>query len=246
MDPAPRENALPSASDKAKATQQVDALGHIAGQIAHEINNRLTVVLGNLSLVAYTINGDGDGELKASIDDTLDAAQQIRDKIRRLQEMTAGFAPKKTIHNVGDLLQTALAEWPGNRDACTLALPDAPLPMLEADAGQIARALHNLLDNAAEARADAAVTVAVETAKFPEDAPSSGPAVAIRVTDNAGGIPPDAAGQIFAPYFTTKKHALGVGLTVALAIARRHRGQLTFTPVPDGSCFSLLLPAYRN
>ncbi|WP_457350787.1 sensor histidine kinase [Roseateles sp. P5_D6] len=133
---------------------------------------------------------------------------------------------------LGDLARLFAGRWPGI--ALTVEAPDDLRWPLDRD--QISQALWALLQNAAEAvpdRNDGQVTLAARIADG---------GLAIEVSDNGPGIPPEAAARVFRPFHTTKPEGTGIGLSLARQIAQAHGGTLTLGTGAAVTSFRLLLP----
>ena len=115
----------------------------------------------------------------------------------------------------------------------------APIPHVRADRIAIEQALNNLIRNAidsASERKDSLASVVVRLSQ-------SGDRVALDVDDNGAGVAPEVAGTLFETFETTKPDGMGLGLPLALQIARRHSGSLTWRALePQGARFSIDLP----
>src|SRR5262249_16916514 len=109
-----------------------------------------------------------------------------------------------------------------------------PVPHLVVDDGQIVQALVILLDNALDATHDAQRVRVTVT-------PLSNGA-RVDVADAGPGIPAELTSRIFAPFFTTKPNATGLGLRIARTLVHETRGRLTFESEPGRTIFSMELP----
>jgi signal transduction histidine kinase len=118
---------------------------------------------------------------------------------------------------------------------------DQGSPDVLAAAGQLAQAIANLLDNAAEAiPADGGKDIVVRIGRTPSDG------AWVEVEDPGSGIPADVLGRVFDPFFTTRPvgQGVGLGLSVAHAIVTAHGGTISATSTPGkGSTFRIELPA---
>ena len=219
------------------------ALGHIAGHVAHEINNSLTVVLGNLSLISYPLEDHPDDELSSSLTDTIKASQAIRDQVSKLQALTSGFAPARRPFDLAAWLPSCVTGWAIDARSGSCVCADAGL-MVSADAGHLAVAVRCLLDNAWEANGGSPVRVEAQPSSLPDDCASEGGpsgAVEIIVIDGGEMISEDIQADMFEPCFTTREGSQGMGLAVCRTIASRHHGRVIYDS--DALCFRLVVPA---
>ena len=232
--------------------QKMDAIGKLTGGMAHDFNNVLGVVIGNLELLGRII-GDNDvaHELLAEV---LDGAHRGAELTRRL----LAFARRQPLHpqqtevnalveGIGRLLGRIL----GDNIELRLHL-DAALQAVLVDPTQLEAALTNLATNARDAmphggRLDIATRMAQveadETVRHPEVRP--GTYVVIEVSDTGTGIPKELLGQIFEPFFTTKEpgRGSGLGLSMVFGFIKQSGGHVTVdTAESRGTTFRLYLP----
>lgn len=217
---------------------RLESLGVLAGRIAHDFNNLITVILGNLSLMKLDARGPSSSD--RSITDIERAALRGRDLARQLLTFASGGEPIR--ESVEAAAIVAAAGQQALRSGAVRLEQTAPpdLWRVNGDREQLVQAIHNLLQNAAEAMprgGTVRVTLANESA-------SGGPQVRITVQDEGGGIPPELLAKVFDPYFTTRKGALGLGLSTVYSIVKRHGGRVEVDSRPGGGAtFRLWLPA---
>ncbi len=225
---------------------KLDSIARLASGIAHDFNNLLMVILGNLSLLRTEI--DSRHPLTPKLDQMEKVAARGRHLTQQLLIFSKGGAPVKRVMPLTDLLRDA-ADFSlhGSPVRCQTRLPD-DLAHVEIDAGQMNQVFHNLLRNAAEAMPDGG-TVEVLAENCPPGTPPGlplpdRPHVHISIRDHGPGIPTEAIGKIFDPYFTTKQGHSGLGLPVVYSVVSQHQGQVELHPAPDGGTIAhLFLPA---
>jgi PAS domain S-box-containing protein len=226
--------------------RKLESLGVLAGGIAHDFNNLLTGVLGNLSLAQEQV-GPGH-ELRELLDESEQAAQRARALTQQLLTFSKGGAPVKRILSVRVIVQ----------DAATFALrgsavrgdlsADEGLWSVEADAGQLAQVVQNLVLNGVQAMPRGG-TISVGCDNVELGAVSGVPLpagryVRVSVRDEGLGIPPEHLQRIFDPYFTTKRTGSGLGLATVYAIVKKHGGHVSVSSrVGGGTTFDVWLPA---
>jgi len=223
---------------------RMECIGVLAGGVAHDLNNILSVVVGNIGLLKMDLE-DEDGDLEAA-NDAMDGAMQARDVANRLLTFTKGGSTLRTpVETAVWLNRTAQAIMSGMPTSLVLDLP-AYLPVIKIDETRVVQALTNLLFNAQQAseknshvRLSAALTTASETTLSLKQ----GNYIAIAVEDKGSGIHASIRDRVFEPFFTTKKEGRGLGLSSAYKIAIDHEGQLDFvTEINQGTTFTLYLP----
>lgn len=226
-------------------TQKLESLGLLAGGLAHDFNNVLTGVLGNLSFARMLV-GDSHNAAQCLME-CEKAATRASELTRQLLTFSRGGAPMRKVVDTRRLLDEAVSF--SLRGSNVRAVLDVAqdLAYLNADDGQISQVLANLLINAKQAMPTGG-TVAIRAANVQvrEGAVAglaSGLYVRIEVEDTGVGIPTAALSKVFDPYFTTKPGGTGLGLSSVYSIVRRHAGSVNVTSQPDvGTTFTLHLP----
>ena len=233
-------------------SQKMDALGQLTGGMAHDFNNMLGVIVGNLDLVKPLLGANAlAGELCA---EARDGAVRCADLIRRLLAFARrqSLRPEQTdvnalVSDVSHMLGRTL----GEHIALALDL-DATLWPVKVDPAQLEAALVNLATNARDAMPKGGqLTIitrnttldAVYTARHPDV--SAGDYALIEVSDTGTGIPPEIITRIFEPFFTTKAPGKGTGLGLAMAFGfvKQSGGNLSVYSEPGlGTTFRLYLP----
>jgi signal transduction histidine kinase len=229
------ETSSPAAATHDARSETADAFGRFAARLAHDYNNLLGVVLGNLRMLAE--RGTADAERTARrIDLALQAAQRatdLGDSIARLAG-GAGWEPQRL--NADAFVQSWIAARAGG--AIELAFtPGAPHAVVSADPVFLSGVLENLVANAiAAGPADGAVRIATATR---DDK------LVIAVADRGCGMTAEVAARAFEPFYTTRigdKQA-GMGLPVALAIVRQAGGAISLSSAPgEGTTVEIVLP----
>ncbi|MDR3532788.1 MAG: response regulator [Rhodopila sp.] len=233
-------------------SQKMDALGQLTGGMAHDFNNMLGVIIGNLDLVKPLLRANAvAADLVA---EARDGAVRCADLIRRLLAFARrqSLRPEQTDVNVlvSDVSRM-LGRTLGEHIALTLEL-DAPLWPVKVDVSQLEAALVNLATNARDAMPKGGqISLATRnttldafyTARHPDA--SAGDYVLIEVCDTGAGIPPEIITRIFDPFFTTKApgKGTGLGLSMAFGFVKQSGGHLSVYSEPGlGTTFRLYLP----
>jgi len=242
-------------SDKKKMEQELlmarklEAIGILAGGIAHDYNNALTAIIGNLSLARMEID-QKNIELIDTINDAEKAALKVKELTHQLSTFSKGGKPVKKntdlkllISNICDpLLKRASSK-------CVLNI-SSDLWMVEVDEFQIGHVLEYIITNALEAMDYggmlniAAMNIQVENEEMHNGISlQEGKYVQIIIEDSGRGIDQDDISRIFDPYFTTKDMGSGMGLAISYAIVKRHKGYIDINSIKDkGTTVSLYLP----
>ena len=214
-------------------------LGELAAGLAHEIRNPLAGIAGVLDIVSRDL--PATSVAREVIDDAKQEAVQIN---RILTELLDTARPKAPQFRVTDIVGTAQhAVLFARQQAVTKRIniefeaKDA-LPPVEHDPNQINQVLLNLLLNAIQSK-DKPGTIRVSLE--PED-----DAVAIVIADEGKGIAPEHLPNLFRPFFTTKGHGTGLGLSLARRMVESHGGTITVESKPgEGARFTVLLPVRK-
>jgi signal transduction histidine kinase/CheY-like chemotaxis protein len=233
-------------------SQKMDALGQLTGGMAHDFNNMLGIIIGNLDLLKPLLGAEAlASELCA---EARDGAVRCAELIRRL----LAFARRQPLHpdqiDVNTLVTDVsrlLGRTLGGHIALTLDL-DAALWPVKVDASQLEAALINLATNARDAMPKGGqLTIATRNTTFDALYIAQHPDVAagdyaqIEVSDTGTGIAPEIIDRIFDPFFTTKVcgQGTGLGLSMAFGFAKQSGGHLTvYSELSLGTTFRLYLP----
>jgi PAS domain S-box-containing protein len=228
-------------------TSKLESLGTLAGGIAHDLNNILTVISGNIGLAQIEAPSDC-GNLLAFLSKAGQAAQHAAHLSSQLLTFSKGGAPLKKVVSISQLLEQA-AEFSLYGSNLRAEIDLAPsLWKSEVDAGQIEQVVNALMLNAREAMPHGG-TVRIQARNVDVQEGSSlllsaGRYVKIAITDRGCGIPEDFRTRIFDPYFTTKAAASGLGLAISYSIIKKHGGMLQLEKTtPEGATFTFYLPA---
>lgn len=213
-------------------------LDTLAGGVAHELNNKLTPVLGYAELLAQ----DATAAQKNYVGHIRKGVQESANIIRQLLRLAKPEGGRPEIVDLGEVIREAalMLRFQVSEAGAELHLETGTAPLLvECDAAQLKQVLMNLALNALHAMEGVdqpALTIATGC-----DATG----VFFSVRDNGTGIPHDLIGRIFDPFFTTKgpDKGTGLGLSICHSIIRQHNGEIKVRSQPGkGSCFTVRLP----
>ena len=228
-------------------TSKLESLGTLAGGIAHDLNNILTVISGNIGLAQIEAPADC-GSLLSFLSKAGQAAQHAAHLSSQLLTFSKGGAPLKKIASISELLEHSaeFALYGSNLRADVDLAPN--LWKAEVDAGQIEQVVNALMLNAREAMPKGGtVRICARNVELKDRAAAILPAgryLKISISDRGTGIPDDLVTKIFDPYFTTKPSASGLGLAISYSIVKKHGGLLHLESTsPEGSTFSFYLRA---
>ncbi|QEM69552.1 HAMP domain-containing protein [Geobacter sp. FeAm09] len=228
---------LEAQADLAKAEKLAD-LGIIAAGVAHEINNPLAVIRGNIEFLEMCLPPDHANREEVGI---------ISEQVERIAKIVGNllvFARQKTLHQeqvaIHDLLDGILGQI-GHQvpmDAVTVVREYTPdLATIRGDGDQLRQVFTNLILNAVQAMGNKGVL----TLKTTGLSPLGGCEVAI--SDTGPGIRPEHLKKIFTPFFTTKDAGSGLGLSISYGIIKDHGGDIKVSSVEgEGTTFRVTIP----
>jgi signal transduction histidine kinase len=234
---------LQKAQDTLVQTEKLRALGQMAGGIAHDLNNKLMVILGQAEILRLTIPHPALEQelapLEAAATASAAVVRQILDFAR--QQPIGAPTPLALASVVQEALALTQAQW---KDAAerqgafiTIHTALADLPPVLGQAAELREALVQLIGNAVEAMpTGGTLTIAGRPVSS---------WVELTVTDTGVGIPAEIQPDLFDPFFTTKGvQRTGLGLAVVYGTVQRHGGTITVASTPrQGTTFTLRLPA---
>ncbi|CAL79519.1 Hypothetical protein; putative two-component sensor histidine kinase [Bradyrhizobium sp. ORS 278] len=240
--------------DELRQAQKMDAIGQLAGGIAHDSNNMLAATLGNLDLLLDTLP-PGEAASRGMAERAIEAAERVADLNRRL----LAFARKQTLQpQITDVNQlvggmtTILQRTLGETIAIEL-VQDPDLWHCLIDPTQLQNALLNLALNARDAMPGGGrltITTANAVLAQPlddgDERIDAGDYVTIAVSDKGAGMTPDIVRRAFEPFFTTKEFGKGsgLGLSMVYGFARQSGGTVVIASrVAEGTRVTLYLPS---
>ena len=236
-------------------SQRLDAVGRLAGGIAHDINNMLMVISGYSQMLTESM--DGEETLRADLDQIVKAADRGADLTRQL----LAFSRRQVINpRVLDLnaivrdTQRMLQRVIGEHIQLITEL-DPSVPNIHMDAAQLEQVLVNLAVNARDAMAGGGrltirtVCFQVDDAYFRKHlSPTPGHYARLTVSDTGTGIDPALIPHLFEPFYTTKERGkgTGLGLSTSYGIVKQSGGEIVYAPAAGGGAtFHIFLPEAR-
>ena len=233
----------------AQRSQRLEAIGTLAGGVAHDLNNAIAPIMMGLQLLKL------EYPKESKIVDLFEiSARRGADMVRQLLAFAKGAEGERVsvpLHRlVRELENLMKGSFPKNLRLAIRCDPN--LPTVLGDATQLHQVLLNLCVNARDAmphggtlklEAERVEVDAAYASSIPDATPGS--YLALRVSDSGTGIPPEILDRIFDPFFTTKgpEKGTGLGLSTCMGIVKGHGGFLHVYSQPgQGSTFTAFLP----
>jgi signal transduction histidine kinase len=234
-------------------SRKMEALGQLAGGVAHDFNNILAGILGFADVIRRSTTDLAAAGFSGEI---VQAANRARDLIRQIlmfsRRQPAERRPVRLAEVAREALQLIRQTTPSTVQVTSRLAADTPYIM--GDSTQLHQAVMNLCTNAIQAMGDAggSLTASVEmvdvTAEFAARYPPlrEGSWVRLRVADTGPGMPQAVLDRLFEPFFTTKAPGVGtgLGLSVVHGVVQNHEGVIVVESLPGhGTTFEIYLPA---
>ena len=233
--------------------QQLEAIGRLAGGVAHDFNNALGIILGHIQLLSE--RPECSDQIRTGLAQIRRAADQAASLTRQLLAFSRKQMLQPKVLDLNDIVvevQKMLARVIGE-DIELITQLHPSLAGVKADPGQIEQVLMNLAVNARDAMPEGGKLI-METANVDADDayirqnPGAllGHCVLLRVRDTGHGMDPKTLGHIFEPFFTTKEvgRGTGLGLATVYGIVKQTGGNISVSSQPGkGTLFEIYLPA---
>lgn len=239
-----------------RQAQKMEAVGRLAGGVAHDFNNMLSVILGNAEMVLDQIGPDQPFfedliEIKNAADRSADLTRQLLAFARKQTISPKVLDLNKMVVGMSKMLQRLIGEdidlaWMTYTEIC-------PVKM---DPGQVDQILANLCVNARDAISGVGkVTIETANTSFDDEYCANhsgfepGQYVMLAVSDNGCGMDSETLANVFEPFFTTKElgKGTGLGLSTVYGAVRQNNGFVSVYSEPGlGTTFKIYLPRYHD
>ncbi len=213
--------------------EKLAALGGLTAGLAHEINNPTAVILGNLDVLADKL-GNIDAPVKEELDIAIEQVYRIKDIVDSLLQYArpdeyAGYIAQADLN---ELIQDSLKliRHLEKEKIFKVELDLQATEQVEINAQEFQQVIVNLMVNAIHSLPDSGDgLILIKTRNWDDKG------VVVCVRDNGGGIPEEALGQVFSPFYSTKQpgEGTGLGLSVSYSMIRRFGGNITVEPGPE-------------
>jgi len=241
------------AEDELQKIRNLESIAALSGGIAHDYNNLLTVIIGNISLIQSYI--EPDDMICGLLDEALEASMTAKTLTQKLITFARGGAPIMETASIAPVIKSATEfTLSGSNIKCEFSIP-ADLWPVHIDKTQIGHVIHNLVMNAREAMPGGGIIkIVAENLNITDKSPElrigleKGNYVKISILDQGIGISNDILDKIFDPYFSTKdmgkQKGMGLGLSICHSIIKQHNGNIVAEPnAGTGTGLHFYLPA---
>lgn len=226
---------------------KLESIGVLAGGIAHDYNNILSAIIGNIQLTLMDSNLTD--RTQRFIKQALDASLRAKNLTIQLLTFSKGGRPVKKTASLVPLIRDFVdSTCRASNIACHCSFPDDLWPV-EIDRSQMGQVVQKLIQNACNAMPNGGTievscqNVRSSPTKHPDIAPASN-RVEMSIKDTGVGIAENLLDKIFDPYFSTNQPGRGLGLAICHSIVTQHNGQISVKSTPGkGSTFTVHLPA---
>ncbi len=244
--------------EKLRLAEKLESLGSLAGGVAHDYNNMLTGVLGNVSLALQEVPHDSD--LRQRLRQIEASAERAAELTDQLLAYAGEEQQKSLLIQLNDLIRDQRPAFDRSvQDKAKLEIHlKKGLPAMEGDPSQIKQAISNLLANASDSLDGGEGLIMLRTSVVNakksyfegaslEPEQGEGRYVFFEVSDTGKGMDEDTRARMFEPFFSTKSSGRGMGLAAVLGIVRAHEGAIkVFSQPGRGSTVEVLFPARED
>lgn len=237
-------------------SQKEQAVGRLAGGIAHKFNNILTIIVGNCDLLLMELEEGGDSAERT--DEIKKAAEKGVNMTRQLLACCGKQVPQPAVLDLNSIVlgMESMLEPLIDGQLRFETVFDPDLANVLADPSQIKYVLTNLIVNALDAMPNGGrLTIRTRNISVEKELTegqineNAGDCVEISISDTGHGIPQDLHNSLFEPFFTTKEKDEGTGLSLATChgIVKQTGGHISFaTEVGIGTTFKVILPRAQD
>jgi two-component system CheB/CheR fusion protein len=243
---------LAQSQEALQQARQLEAIGRLAGGVAHDFNNLMTGIMGMAEDLQK--QSEGNGSRNENLNEIIQAAQKACALTKQLLAFGRRQVFDQRVLNLNQVISEMKPLWPrliGENIEFKFTL-DPQLANVRADQTQLEQVILNLVMNARDALPRGG-RVIIETANIDLAADNLPPNVDLKpgtyvrltLSDNGSGMDPETLGRVFEPFFTTKEKGKGTGLGLATSygIIKQHGGEVSVESYPGkGTIFQIYLP----
>jgi C4-dicarboxylate-specific signal transduction histidine kinase len=228
---------------------RVTALGELSGAIAHEVNQPLTAILSNAQAALYLLKPESPNftEIRGALEDIVHEDNRASEVIQRLRGLLKKGESKFDLIDLNELVESTIVllrhQLIERRVTTETDLAEC-VPTVLGDPVQLQQVLLNLIINAMDAMTS--TPEAQRRIRVCTQATENG-TIEVFLMDNGPGIKTADRKRVFLPFYTTKDHGLGLGLSICSTIIERHGGTINLRNVDTGGAVAeISLPSVRD
>lgn len=247
------------AKEQLHRSKKMEAIGLMAGGVAHDLNNILSGIIGYPELLLQTL--PKDSELRTPLEAIHESGQRAATVVADLLTVARGAASSREVHDLNTLIESHIDSleyehvrtlYPGINYQCQL---NALRPVISCSSVHVKKCLMNLVINAAEAIVKTGTITISTHNKSVDDAMArtlkikTGEYIVLSVRDTGSGISNTDLMHIFEPFYTKKtmgRSGTGLGLAVVWNTMEDHKGKVLVESSDEGTCFHLYFPVSKN
>jgi GAF domain-containing protein/CheY-like chemotaxis protein len=237
---------LKQAQDQIIQTEKLRAMGEMASGVAHDFNNVLAVILGNIQLLLHQLNHLSPEEIRERLRIIERSSKDGAETVRRIQEFTGvrrdkEFTPLSINEIIGEVISITQPRWKDQAQKrgiqIELISKLEEMPMILGNPSELREVLTNIIFNAVDAMPEGG-KLTLSTYHRAEGW------VEVRIADTGIGMTKEVKRKVFDPFFTTKGVTnSGLGMSVSYGIIKRHGGEILIeSELGRGTTFILRLP----
>ncbi len=223
---------------------KLESLGTLAGGLAHDFNNILTGIYGNIALAKYYLDKNHKSYNFLSLAES--SMKRAKDITKQLLTFSKGGSPIKRNIRLDNLIKKIVKFDLAGSDIQANFDIGKDLWDVHADKGQLTQVISNLIINSREAMPKSGnIYISISNFEAKDKIKiEDGKYIKFVIKDTGIGIEEEALSKIFDPYFTTKENGTGLGMSMVFSIIRKHNGYIdVMSQVNKGTSFQVLLPA---
>lgn len=237
-----RTEELKKINEQLFRSEKLASIGKLAAGVAHEINNPLTGVLTNSSLMLEELdeNDPRREDLQVIVNETI----RCREIVKRLLDFARQTKPQRKMTDLNALIDNIILlvrNQSAFRNIIIKKVLDTSIPEIMVDADQIQQVFINFILNSSEAMPNGGQLVVSTAMTYTKDY------IEIKFSDSGSGISEKDKRRIFDPFFTTKQQGTGLGLSISHGIIERHGGKIILdSELGRGTIFTIFMPINYN
>ena len=232
--------------------RKLDSLGLLSAGLAHDFNNIMSGIYGNIQLAQHHLQQKNLNEVNEFLKSAVESIDRAVKLTQQLMTFTKGGVPVIGHVDIGELIRSVvLFNLSGSNVNVHFDIAE-DLEMAAADENQVSDVISNLVINAKQSMEETGGNIYVKAKNVRGPLKINfktikGDFVMFSIRDDGPGIPPENIDKIFDPYFTTKSSGTGIGLSIVYSIIKQHNGYITVeSELGKGTVFKIYLPIAKS